>query len=196
MKLPEVFVLQPITGGLFWFAIVHRVDAPSCAVNIGTSHSTLACVARVSGLTRVASLALMAGLGFCGCSSFNREWRDAGKKPMPTNTITGRWEGRWISDVNGHNGVLRCIISGAEDGACEARFRATYMKVLKFGYTVPLSVVQTNGVWRFHGEEDLGAMAGGVYCYEGRATATDFHSTYRSEYDHGTFQMRRPERSD
>jgi hypothetical protein len=37
-------------------------------------------------------------------------------------------------------------------------------------------------------------MAGGVYTYEGSASATNFTSTYNSKYDHGVFQMRRPEK--
>jgi hypothetical protein len=165
-------------------------------VNIGISHRKLVHFACHSRFTRAGSLALIAALGFCGCSSFNRAWRDADMNPMPTNSIAGCWEGHWVSDVNGHHGALRCIISSPEDGAYQARFRATYMKVLKFGYTVPLSVAQSNGVWRFNGEEDLGAMAGGVYRYEGSATSTEFYSTYSSEYDHGAFQMKRPEGSD
>ena len=46
-----------------------------------------------------------------GCSTFPYEWRQASKKPQPTNDITGRWEGRWLSDVNGHNGRLRCLLT-------------------------------------------------------------------------------------
>lgn len=41
------------------------------------------------------------------------------------------------------------------------RFRANYMKVLDFSYTVPLKVEQRDGIWHFQGEEDLGAVAGG-----------------------------------
>ena len=36
------------------------------------------------------------------------------------------------------------------------------------------------------------ANLGGVYYYEGRATATNMISTYRTKYDHGTFDMKRP----
>ncbi len=34
--------------------------------------------------------------------------------------------------------------------------------------------------------------SGGVYHYDGDATPTNFFSTYKSKYDHGTFQMTRP----
>jgi hypothetical protein len=128
----------------------------------------------------------------CGCSSFNREWKRAGKQPAPTDSITGRWEGHWLSDVNAHTGKLRCIVTHQTNDLYEARFRATYMKILRFSYTVPLTVNASNDVWHFHGEEDLGAMAGGVYRYVGSATATNFHSTYDSKYDRGVFEMQRP----
>ncbi len=97
-----------------------------------------------------------------------------------------------MSDVNAHTGLLRCIITGETNGACEARFRATYLKVLRYSYTVTLKVEQRGDVWIFSGEEDLGAMAGGIYRYQGTATATNFHSTYDSKYDQGLFEMRRP----
>lgn len=127
-----------------------------------------------------------------GCSSFNREWKRVGQQPAPTDGITGRWEGYWLSDVNAHTGKLRCIITHQTNDVYAARFRAHYLKILRFSYTVPLTVTTNNGVWHFHGEEDLGALAGGLYRYDGSANATDFHSTYDSKYDRGTFEMQRP----
>lgn len=127
-----------------------------------------------------------------GCSSFNSEWRRAGRQPAPQDSIAGRWEGRWVSDVNAHTGLLRCIITGETNGVCQARFRATYRKILSFSYTVELQVDQRGDVWIFSGEEDLGAMAGGIYRYQVTANATNFHSTYDSKYDRGLFEMRRP----
>ena len=46
--------------------------------------------------------------------------------------------------------------------------------------------------YRFEGQADLGSLAGGLYHYEGYATLTNFYSTYRAQYDFGTFQMTRP----
>lgn len=125
-----------------------------------------------------------------GCSSFNSAWRKAGRNPAPTHSMTGRWEGRWISDVNGHHGKLRCIVTSTDENYA-ARFRATYMHLLHFSYTVPLTISASNEVWQFQGEEDLGAVAGGIYRYLGTATATNFRSTYDSKYDHGKFEMHR-----
>lgn len=128
----------------------------------------------------------------CGCSSFNREWQRAGQQPAPTNSIAGRWEGHWLSDVNAHTGKLRCLITHQTNDLYAARFCATYMKVLRFSYTVPLTVNASNEVWHFRGAEDLGALAGGVFRYVGSASVTNFHSTYDSRSDRGTFDMRRP----
>jgi hypothetical protein len=128
----------------------------------------------------------------CGCSSFNREWEAAGKSFTPTNSITGRWEGRWLSHENGHNGALRCLITESNQGSYQAYFRATYLKVARFSYKVPLTVTSTNDGWHFTGEENLGMMAGGLYRYVGSASGTNFHSTYRSKHDQGVFQMTRP----
>lgn len=137
--------------------------------------------------------ALLSLLLLCGCSSFNRDWRKAANHSVPPDSIEGRWEGSWISDVNGHNGKLRCLLTHEEDSRYRARFRATYWKVLRFSYAVPLEFHQQDTGWEFNGEADLGKLAGGVYHYEGRASVTNLHSTYRSKYDHGRFELRRPE---
>jgi len=146
-----------------------------------------------SGIVHSASPLFAVGLALVvgGCSSFHRAWREAERHPAPENSIQGCWEGQWVSEVNGHHGQLRCLISLEADGDYSARFRATYLKVLRFSYTVRLQVEHGDGAWHFHGEEDLGKLAGGVYHYTGHATQTEFHSTYRSKYDHGKFEMRR-----
>jgi len=124
-----------------------------------------------------------------GCSSFNREWKKVGQNPNAGSELEGRWEGHWISEVNGHHGRLRCLVS-REGEVYQARFHAKYMKILSFGYTIPLRAAATDNGYIFSGEADLGVM-GGIYRYEGHADATNFFSTYSSKYDHGTFQMQR-----
>jgi len=128
----------------------------------------------------------------CGCSTFNRDWKNAGQQSA-SSLIEGRWDGKWLSDVNGHTGRLRCLLSRETDNRFQARFRATYWKVFRYSYTVSFQFEERDGAWHFTGEENLGKLAGGVYRYEGHATPTNFFSTYGSKYDHGTFQMRRPE---
>jgi len=128
-----------------------------------------------------------------GCSSFNRDWQRAAVQPAPVNDFSGRWEGSWQSDANGHNGKLRCLVTKMNDREYEARYRAKYKKILSFSYAVPLSVERTGEIYRFKGEADLGKLAGGVYRYDGTASSTNFISTYNSRYDHGYFRMARPE---
>ena len=137
-------------------------------------------------------LIVMAVIVFLGasCSTFNREWKKIGRITVTPSGLEGRWEGQWVSDVNGHHGKLRCIINTEGEGY-RARFHAKYRKILSFGYTVPLNAEAFENGYKFHGEADLGALAGGVYRYEGRTVATNYYSTYSSQYDHGTFQMRR-----
>ena len=138
-------------------------------------------------------VSLTSVLFVCGCSTFERDWRNAALAPIAPGSVEGRWEGHWKSEVNGHTGKLRCLLTKQDETRCEARFKATYWKVLRFTYTATLAGEERDGAWRFNGSADLGKAAGGVYRYEGQATATNFHSTYRSEYDHGVFEMRRPE---
>jgi len=128
-----------------------------------------------------------------GCSSFGREWRAAARQPAPALGIGGRWEGVWVSEVNGHRGRLRAILTPETNQVWRARFHARYAGLLTFGYTVQLHTTEAaEGEVRFEGEADLGKLAGGVYTYAGRANATNFFATYRSRDDHGRFELRRP----
>jgi hypothetical protein len=149
---------------------------------------------RMIGIRRLRNLALVVFLPAivligAGCGSFNREWKKIGPNLDGGSGLEGRWEGQWISEVNGHNGRLRCIVRKDGD-VYRARFHAKYMKILSFGYTIPLKAEPTDNGSKFRGEADLGVM-GGLYRYEGHADATNFFSTYSSKYDHGTFQMQR-----
>ncbi|HEX5222727.1 MAG TPA: hypothetical protein VFZ59_24440 [Verrucomicrobiae bacterium] len=141
-------------------------------------------------------VAIVCVLLLCGCCSFNRAWNKAGRTPPPADSIEGRWEGRWLSDHNGHTGKLRCVltrVNGNHTHTYTAYFRATYWKIFRYSYKADFPFERRDGVWHFKGSENLGWLAGGVYDYEGLVSSTNFHSTYRSKYDHGTFEMRRPD---
>ena len=129
-----------------------------------------------------------------GCSSFHNEWKAASKAPIPSNSVEGPWTGDWRSDVNGHHGSLRCVVTKTSDTTYRAHFRAHFLKIFRFTYAATLNGHETNGVVTLQGEADLGKLAGGVYKYEGKATPTDFRSTYASKHDHGSYQMARPGR--
>lgn len=128
-----------------------------------------------------------------GCSSFEQEWKSASALPAGPTDVTGRWQGTWTSD-SGHSGGLRCVVSRVDPKTCRAHFDATYAGALHFGYVAMLTGDQApDGYTYFQGEADLGALAGGVYHYEGRADAREFASTYRSDGDRGVFRMTRPD---
>lgn len=135
--------------------------------------------------------ACLAFLLLPGCSSYNREWRQAVQQPAPATSLAGAWEGHWISDVNGHNDRLRCVINENQAGEYSAHFRANYKRIFHFSYTVPLRVQPGADGYTFSGEADLGKLAGGLYTYAGNATGANFLSTYQSKYDHGKFEMTR-----
>ena len=144
---------------------------------------------------RTISLALLGVLPFIsgGCTSFDHDWQKSARDNPAPSDLQGRWTGTWVSEVNGHTDSLRCVVTKKEDGNYKARFLARYHKILSFGYTVTLKVQTTNNKFTFSGDANLGWLKGGLYHYEGHATTTNYSSTYRCKYDHGTFQMGRPE---
>jgi hypothetical protein len=137
-------------------------------------------------------LALLAALFTGGCSSFRNEWNAAAKQPPALGEITGRWQGTWQSDENGHHGKLKCVVSKVDDSHYHVSYYATYKSILHFSYVASLQAEKKDSELIFKGDADLGALAGGVYTYEGRANPTNFFSTYNCKYDHGTYQLARP----
>src|SRR3954447_9155869 len=131
---------------------------------------------------------LSACLFTTGCSTFNRDWKRAA---VANDGLTGRWEGTWKSDVNGHTDRLRCLMTRTNEQYL-ARFHANYLKIFVFTYSVPLQVQEQAGTFSFSGHANLGYWAGGEYQYKGTATATNFHSVYTAKADHGVFDMTRP----
>ena len=126
-----------------------------------------------------------------GCSSFNREWKTAPAATGPGD-ILGKWQGNWRSDKDDHTGSLKCVITKGDGDRYCAHFVATYWKIFTFAYDAELHGTPDRDSVHLVGEEDLGALAGGVYRYDGSANNTDFHCTYRSKYDYGKFIMSRP----
>jgi hypothetical protein len=84
------------------------------------------------------------------------------------------------------------MISERPDGQFEARFHATYKRVLTFGYTAILAgTPSTNQTVLLVGSADLGWPWGSYEC-GGHASPTNFFSCYLSKFDHGTFRLARP----
>jgi len=83
------------------------------------------------------------------------------------------------------------MIARKEAEQYSARFHANFW-IFAYNYSVPLKVLEHAERFDFAGDAKLPGWAGGLYHYEGTASATNFFSTYRSKSDHGTFQMHRP----
>lgn len=128
-----------------------------------------------------------------GCSTFERDWTAAANlRPSGPTDITGRWQGEWASNADGHSGNLRCLITQGNKDVYTARFSATYGGIFRFDYDTELTGHREGDWIRLEGEHDLGPLAGGVYHYEAHANASEFFATYRSDDDNGRFTLKRP----
>jgi hypothetical protein len=137
----------------------------------------------------LASLLLLAG----GCTSkFQSDWRRAAVDSPADDHLSGRWKGSWKSDKSGHSGGLRCLVSQTGEGAYRARFDATYMLLLRFGYAMDMTADVREDVTYVAGEQDLGKSYGGVYEYEGQANGRTFRLNYKTNTDYGHFTLKRP----
>ena len=135
----------------------------------------------------------IAALCIGGCSSFDRDYDAAATtRPVGPTDITGRWHGIWQSDASGHNGDLRCLVTRLNRNVYHARYAAVFLSIFHFEYEMNLTAAQ-QGQWvQFNGDADLGAMAGGVYHYEGHADSIGFFATYQCTGDRGRFTLKRP----
>jgi hypothetical protein len=109
--------------------------------------------------------------------------------------LAGRWEGTWKSDQNGHSGRLRAIVDRVDANTYRIEYDGWFFGILRYthGMNVTATPAPDGGTTiRFNGEEDLGALAGGVFRYDGTADGAAFKSTYQSKDDHGRFEMKRP----
>lgn len=105
--------------------------------------------------------------------------------------LSGTWHGSWQSCTTGHHGRLRAKLVRCDAAHYQCRFAGTFFKVLPFTYAVPLTVTgECDGVIHFQAERPL-RFFGGVFHCAGYATCHEFHATYRSKKDHGSFTMSR-----
>ena len=128
---------------------------------------------------------------FCDPRQFKRQWRQYRPSSDARDTLEGRWDGQWISEVNGHHGDLRCLLTRSGLREYNASFYATYAKWLRVCYGVTLNAQMLEDQFHLQGEIDLGTLAGGIYRYDGRATPEGMRCAYRNAYDSGEFCLRR-----
>src|SRR4051794_3560806 len=141
------------------------------------------------GVIAVCSLLLLAG----GCTSkFQSDWKRSAVEAPADDHLSGRWKGSWKSDKFGHSGGLRCLVAptGEGEGAYRARFDATYMLLLRFGYAMNMTADVREDETFVAGEQDLGKSYGGVYEYEGQADGKTFRLNYKTKSDYGHFTLK------
>ncbi len=145
--------------------------------------------------------ALIAAVTLPGWGRDDALWHEAGRQvsdqldaagteaadPEPVDPLIGHWAGRWISDRMGE-GSLDCRIRRVDDNEYLAAFRATYFGGMTHDSEVVLTVSPRANDWVFTGDADLGPLWG-VFHYDGHTDGRQFHSTFKSRVDNGTFEM-------
>lgn len=140
----------------------------------------------MNSISRAAGSLLIA-LTLCSCGAgFRKEWNQA----KADGGINGRWSGAWKSDVNGHQGFLRCVVkNGPSENTKIFVYRAGWMKILATTVKTEKAVKKTADGWIFSGRKDLGTF--GDFTSAGSIKGDDFSATYQSSLDNGTFTMKR-----
>jgi hypothetical protein len=146
---------------------------------------------------RLKALLPLLALTLSSCSiGFHRDWKTAAKVSSPPQDLSGAWTGTWRSEGTGHEGKLKAIAtpvpSTTGPQVYTFRYHATWAKLLSGGYTARHEVKHKGKDFLISGEQDLGKLLGGIYHYEGKATAEEFKASYKCDFDHGFFEMKRP----
>lgn len=138
------------------------------------------------------SLAFAALLSSCAGPRFNKQWEAALAKPSETSgTITGPWEGSWLSEKNGHTGKLRAIVNETGEDTYHFLYWATWGPGIRGTFQIDCEGEETNGVTQVRGEKKLGPF--GTYNHEAEITPSEFEATFSSKKENlGTFEMSRP----
>lgn len=171
--------------------VPHKSERKRGAVGCVRMTSTM----KSSSLLRFAlSLLVLSVLSSCGS-----EFRSAWKKAPVTQGAEGKWEGTWLSEVNGHHGKLRCVVGeptcghgASKTGVVPFFYHATWKGFLSGSYKAEHQVrQQKDGSYVFKGEHKMPDWAGGLYHYHGTIKGDDFNASYKSSADKGTFTMKR-----
>ena len=147
-------------------------------------------------MKRIAVLGLLLA---AGCSSaYDRAWEEAGHPAHASSAILveGRWSGLWHSDVTGHEGALRCMLTNTPNSGANAWYHATYawwIFPFSFEYVLPMTIEHSvDGGARVRGSAELGCwVSSGLYEYEGRFDGDTFVASYNSGFDRGVFRLKR-----
>ena len=142
-------------------------------------------------MLRIALVSLCT-LPLAACTGIPRGWQQA--RQNPTTGPDGAWVGTWRSDVNGHTGGLRAVVTPvcADTSQRDFRFRASWAKILCAGFDLQAAVKPSGpGTWTVTGSRDLGRLFGGTFTCTGTFRGDVFQARYGAKMDHGIMEMRR-----
>ena len=104
--------------------------------------------------------------------------------------VSGQWEGNWyVGDSATPAGTLTCEVQRVASNEWKAIFTAGFGG--EGDYEVELAGSREGDNVVFGGDVDLGATAGGVFNWQGKAGPDAFTGVYTSQFISGTFKMDR-----
>lgn len=137
---------------------------------------------------------LAAFLASCSGVSYDRQWKAAQSRASSVSSPEGCWEGTWKSDVNGHEGKLRCIVTSKDAARSDYEFHyhATWAKFLTGTFSVICHADrQKDATWKVSGSKDLGAIFGGVFHHEATISPVKLQAKYSATLDRGRMELSR-----
>lgn len=109
-------------GSRFWGTISSTFSPEACNFAVCNTHNLMK-----HTWNAIVAVAIL----LTGCSSFNREWRAAGREPVPSEGISGQWIGTWQNTNNTHSDTMRAVLKDSGNGTYQAHFHARYKRIFR-----------------------------------------------------------------
>ena len=105
--------------------------------------------------------------------------------------VAGRFSGSWCSHTSGHQGRMCARLKQVDDCTYRARFTGTFLGIVPFAYSVPMSVTgqSPDGTMWLSSRSRLPLF--GDFSTQARVDSAGMTATYWSRRDQGTFEMSR-----
>lgn len=105
--------------------------------------------------------------------------------------VAGGFSGSWCSQTSGHQGRMCARLRQVDDCTYRARFTGTFLKIIPFAYSVPMTVTGQSP----DGAVFLGSRSRlplfGEFSTQARVDSAGMSATYWSRRDQGSFEMSR-----